>query len=116
MLPGSPSLWLIKFDGEFFINGARVIMRNLQATSPNGKRQRLHILDSVLEPLVPKNKELSSAYVDLTAGKLLRDSSMYNIKGFSIKYMNLVKLFFDGFIRTFVVEGIIRIKSKSQIC
>ena len=56
-----------------------------QATSQTGKRQRLHIINRVLEPLVPTNADSSSAYVDLTAGKLLRDSAVYNIGGFSIK-------------------------------
>ena len=58
----------------------------LQATSESGKRQRLHIINRVLEPLAPMNQDSSSAYVDLTAGKLLRDSSVYNIGENSIKY------------------------------
>ena len=31
MLPGSPPLWMTKHENEFYVNGARVIMRNLQA-------------------------------------------------------------------------------------
>jgi len=85
MLPGSPPLWMTKHENEFYVNGARVIMRNLQATSESGKRQRLHIINRVLEPLAPMNQDSSSAYVDLTAGKLLRDSSVYNIGENSIK-------------------------------
>ena len=81
----------------------------LQATSESGKRQRLHIINRVLEPLAPMNQDSSSAYVDLTAGKLLRDSSVYNIGENSIKYdlaltikqlmkslLEVIRLFFQG--------------------
>jgi hypothetical protein len=74
---------------EYFVGGSKIIMRNLQATSDRGSRkQRLHILDSVLEPLTPLVSDNSQAYIDLTAGKLLRESDAYRITGHSIRYKN----------------------------
>merc|ERR1719384_1748394 len=59
-------------------------MRNLEAYA--GKRkQRLQIIDSVLEPLVPTVTDNSQAYIDLTAGKLLRESDAYRIPGYTIR-------------------------------
>lgn len=86
LLPGSPPLWMTRRGTEYFIGGAKIIMRNLQATSDRGARkQRLQILDDVLEPLTPLVADNSQAYIDLTAGKLLRESEMYRITGHSIK-------------------------------
>lgn len=92
MLPGSPPLWLSKIGKEYYLNGAKLIMRNLQASAPSGARQRLHVLDEVLEPLVPRSVENSAAYVDLTAGKLVRDSQAYNLRQHSIKYKDYLMM------------------------
>jgi uncharacterized surface protein with fasciclin (FAS1) repeats len=86
LLPGSPPLWMTQKGSEYFVGGSKIIMRNLQATSDRGSRkQRLHILDSVLEPLTPLVSDNSQAYIDLTAGKLLRESDAYRITGHSIR-------------------------------
>jgi len=84
LLPGGPPLWLTQQGGSFFVSGAKIIMRNLEAYA--GKRkQRLQIIDSVLEPLVPTVTDNSQAFIDLTAGKLLRESDAYRIPGYSIR-------------------------------
>ena len=85
LLPGSPPLWLTQQGASFFVSGAKIIMRNLEAYAGN-RKQRLHIIDSVLEPLVPSVADNSQAFIDLTAGKLLRESDAYRIEGYSIRY------------------------------
>ena len=45
----------------------------------------LHIIDAVLEPLCPINKQDSLAYMHLTAGKLLREKEKYYLGGHSIR-------------------------------
>jgi hypothetical protein len=85
LLPGSPPLWLTQQGANFFVSGAKIIMRNLEAYAGN-RKQRLHIIDSVLEPLVPSVADNSQAFIDLTAGKLLRESDAYRIEGYSIRY------------------------------
>jgi len=84
LLPGSPPLWLTQHGASFFVSGAKIIMRNLEAYAGN-RKQRLHIIDSVLEPLVPSVADNSQAFIDLTAGKLLRESDAYRIEGYSIR-------------------------------
>ena len=85
LIPGSPPLWLTQQGASFFVSGAKIIMRNLEAYAGN-RKQRLHIIDSVLEPLVPSVADNSQAFIDLTAGKLLRESDAYRIEGYSIRY------------------------------
>ena len=82
---GSPPLWLTKMGSECFVGGAKIIMRNLQANSKLGRKQRLHIIDHVLEPLTPVNSDNSQGYIDLTAGKLLRESENYKIPKHTIR-------------------------------
>ena len=60
-------------------------MRNLQTQTSTGRKQRLHIIDNVLEPLIPIIADNSQAYIDLTAGKLLRESDAYRIPGYTIR-------------------------------
>ena len=83
--PGSPPLWLTKMGSDCFVGGAKIIMRNLQANSNLGRKQRLHIIDHVLEPLTPVNSDNSQGYIDLTAGKLLRESETYKIPKHTIR-------------------------------
>ena len=49
----------------------------------------LHIVDTVLEPLSPKSKSNSLAYMHLTAGKLLREHDTYDLGEHSIRYKYL---------------------------
>jgi len=84
LLPGSPPLWLTQQGASFFISGAKIIMRNLEAYAGN-RKQRLHIIDNVLEPLSPVVTDNSQAFIDLTAGKLLRESDAFRIPGHSIR-------------------------------
>jgi len=85
LLPGSPPLWLTQQGAGFYVSGAKIIMRNLEAQTDNRRKQRLHIIDSVLEPLSPKGTDNSQAFIDLTAGKFLRESDSYRIPGYSIR-------------------------------
>ena len=82
---GSPPLWLTKMGSDCFVGGAKIIMRNLQTQSNLGRKQRLHIIDHVLEPLTPVNSDNSQGYIDLTAGKLLRESETYKIPKHTIR-------------------------------
>ena len=87
LLPGSPPLWLTQKGPNYFVAGAKIIMRNLEARASGGNRkQRLHIIDAVLEPLTPVVDDNSQAFIDLTAGKLLRESDAYRLPGHSIRY------------------------------
>ena len=85
LLPGSPPLWMTKQNSDYFVGGAKIIMRNLQAQSKTGRKQRLHIIDNVLVPLTPKQNDNSQLYIDLTAGKFLRESESYRIPQYSVK-------------------------------
>jgi len=67
LLPGSPPLWLTQQGASFYVSGAKIIMRNLEAYA-NNRKQRLHIIDSVLEPLSPLVTDNSQAFIDLTGG------------------------------------------------
>ena len=49
----------------------------------------LHIVDTVLEPLSPKSKSNSLAYMHLTAGKLLREHENYDLGEYSIRFTQL---------------------------
>ena len=83
LLPGSPPLWLTQKGPNYYVGGAKIIMRNLGPLS-GSRKQRLHIIDSVLEPLTPIVADNSQALIDLTAGKLLRESETYRT-GHSIR-------------------------------
>ena len=85
MLPASPPLYITKEGPACYVNGAKIIMRNLKAVSDRGKRRQvLHILDGVLEPLVPEDENDSAAYLGLTAGKLLRNPDTFDLGGYTI--------------------------------
>ena len=60
-------------------------MRNLETRASGSRRQRLHIIDTVLEPLTPVVADNSQAFIDLTAGKLLRESDAYRLPGYSVR-------------------------------
>ena len=42
MLPASPPLWITKDGSDSFVNGAKIVMRNLKATSDIGKRRQVN--------------------------------------------------------------------------
>ena len=76
---------MTKQNSDYFVGGAKIIMRNLQAQSKTGRKQRLHIIDNVLVPLTPKQNDNSQLYIDLTAGKFLRESESYRIPQYSVR-------------------------------
>ena len=86
MLPASPNLYIMRSGQQFYVNGVKVSNRNLQATSDVGrKRQVLHVIDGVLEPLTPKKKGDSDRYIGLNAGKLIRQADYYDLGPHSIR-------------------------------
>ena len=40
MLPASPNLYIMKSGQQFYVNGVKVLNRNLQATSDVGRKRR----------------------------------------------------------------------------
>ena len=86
LLPASPPLWITKDGKDYYVSGAQVMMRNLMAESSDGRKQYLHIINRVLEPIKPLEADDSVAFVGLTAGKLLRKASEYDIDGHALGY------------------------------
>ena len=86
LAPGSPPLYISKKSDDYYVNGAKIIMHNLETQSADGrKKQRLHIVDRVLEPVQDKDAGTdqeggdSGIYVGLTAGKLLRKHREFSL-------------------------------------
>ena len=88
MLPASPNLYIMRSGGQqFYVNGVKVSKRNLQATSDVGrKKQVLHVVEGVLQPLTPKKRSDSDRYIDLTAGKLIRQAGDYDLGKHSVRW------------------------------
>ena len=54
-----------------------------------GDQQIMHVINSVLEPLVPISLRESSQYmVNLNARKLLSKSTLYDLSGFRLRIFN----------------------------
>ncbi|XP_043193338.1 fasciclin-1-like isoform X1 [Amphibalanus amphitrite] len=70
-------------EDDIFVNNARIVTRDLAFTSEDGSNQYLHIIDEVLEPTIPSNK--NSRYYNPNALKLLSDSAQYSLGESSIK-------------------------------
>lgn len=71
---------------DYYVNGAKIIMRNLQPSKIGGPNQRIHIIDRVLEPLsMLSSPGDSSKLVSLTAAKLLKLSKDFDLGGKKIE-------------------------------
>ena len=71
LVTGNPPLWITKRSAWLYFNHARVLERNINLSSDTGEEQRMFIIDSVLEPLLPISAKNATFSQDVTAGKLL---------------------------------------------
>ena len=53
LVTGSPPIWITKRSAWLYFNQARTLERNINLNSDTGEEQKMFIIDSVLEPLVP---------------------------------------------------------------
>jgi len=83
LMQGHPPIWVRMITSNLYVNQARVVF-TYELESSSGKKQFLYLIDSVLEPLVPKDEKVED-YVDIKAGDLLTKSENYRIGDFSIK-------------------------------
>ena len=94
LVTGNPPLWITRdrspFDGNtrIFINQAQIIQADIKARSPKGDKQILHVIDSVLDPLIPISLRESTYLVNLDAKKLLEKSSIYDLDGYRLRIFN----------------------------
>jgi len=78
MLHGHPPIWIRRVGRDLYVNQAKVSMVK-ETTTDNGKKQYLYIIDSVLEPLVPKQEDNVADYVDIKMGTILKDTDKFKI-------------------------------------
>ena len=71
LVPGNPPLWITKRSAWLYFNHARTLERNINLNSDTGEEQKMFIIDSVLEPLLPISAKNATFSQDVTAGKLL---------------------------------------------
>ncbi|RVE43404.1 hypothetical protein evm_011941 [Chilo suppressalis] len=82
---GNPPLWVTRrrdaMHDDIYVNNAKVhVSRSYQATNRNGKRQVLHVIDQVLQPLQPHGSSSSSSSVyNPNAFQFLEHSDEFNI-------------------------------------
>ncbi|XP_037975018.2 fasciclin-1 isoform X2 [Plutella xylostella] len=84
-LDGNPPLWVTRrseaMHDDIYVNNAKVdISRSFQSVNRNGKRQVLHIIDQVLQPLQPHGPgALASPVYNPNAYQFLEHSDVFNI-------------------------------------
>lgn len=94
LVPGSPPLWVTRQRSQLtgktstFINQAEIIQADIEAKTPRGDHQILHVIDSVLEPLVPISLSEAHYLVQLDARKLLTKSTLYDLGGYRLRVFN----------------------------
>ena len=71
LVTGNPPLWVTKRSAWLYFNHARVLERDIALVSDTGEEQKMFIIDSVLEPLLPISAKNATFSQDVTAGKLL---------------------------------------------
>ncbi|CAG9795259.1 unnamed protein product [Diatraea saccharalis] len=82
---GNPPLWVTRrrdaMHDDIYVNNAKVyVSRSYQAMNRNGKRQVLHVIDQVLQPLQPHGSSSSSNSVyNPNAFQFLDNSDEFNI-------------------------------------
>jgi len=93
LVTGSPPIWVTKRSGWLYFSQARAIERSIKLTSDSGEEQMVFIIDSVLEPLLTNSIRNASFNQDITAGKLLARTTLYNLgdEGWSRIFYNLAK-------------------------
>ncbi|XP_039749846.1 fasciclin-1 isoform X2 [Pararge aegeria] len=84
-LDGNPPLWVTRrrdtMHDDIYVNNAKVdISRSYQATNRNGKMQVLHVVDQVLQPLLPLSQSSGGSPVyNPNAYQFLEHSDEFNI-------------------------------------
>merc|ERR1712088_250295 len=79
LVTGSPPIWITKRSAWLYFNHARTLERNINLNSDTGEEQKMFIIDSVLEPLLPISAKNATFSQGVTAGKLLEKSTLYNL-------------------------------------
>jgi len=83
LMQGHPPIWVRLVQNNLYLNQARVRFTYNNLKSRTGKKQFLYLIDSVLEPLVPKADKVED-FIDIKASNILRESTKYRIGDFSI--------------------------------
>ncbi|XP_045765783.1 fasciclin-1 isoform X3 [Maniola jurtina] len=84
-LDGNPPLWITRrrdtMHDDIYVNNAKVdISRSYQATNRNGKLQVLHVIDQVLQPLLPLGQSSGGSPVyNPNAYQFLEHSDVFNV-------------------------------------
>ncbi|XP_041970419.1 fasciclin-1 isoform X7 [Aricia agestis] len=84
-LDGNPPLWVTRrrdtMHDDIYVNNAKVLIsRSYQATNRNGKLQVLHVIDQVLQPLLPHgSSSIGSPVYNPNAYQFLEHSDVFNI-------------------------------------
>lgn len=86
-LPGNPPLWIARRDAnayqfDLFVNDARVVRGDIKANSIQQDQQVLHIIDKVLEPLVPSTRDPLLSNPD--AARFLERAGSFNLGQYQI--------------------------------
>ncbi|KAH8306310.1 hypothetical protein KR018_007383 [Drosophila ironensis] len=92
-MDGNPPLYITKnTNGDIFVNNARIIPSLSIETNSGGKRQVMHIIDEVLEPLTAKSGD-SDTIINPDALKFLQQAEQLNLDNFNVRtYRNQVTL------------------------
>ncbi|KPU79666.1 uncharacterized protein Dana_GF17065, isoform E [Drosophila ananassae] len=92
-MDGNPPLYITKnSNGDIFVNNARIIPSLTVETNSGGKRQVMHIIDEVLEPLTAKSGD-SDPISNPDALKFLQQAEQLNLDNFNVRtYRNQVTL------------------------
>ncbi|XP_070137654.1 fasciclin-1 isoform X2 [Drosophila bipectinata] len=92
-MAGNPPLYITKnSNGDIFVNNARIIPSLSVETNSGGKRQVMHIIDEVLEPLTAKSGD-SDTISNPDALKFLQQAEQLNLDNFNVRtYRNQVTL------------------------
>jgi len=93
LVTGSPPIWITKRSGWLYFSQARALERSIKLTSDSGEEQMVFVIDSVLEPLLTNSIRNASFNQDITAGKLLARTTLYNLgdEGWARIFYNLAK-------------------------
>ncbi len=91
LVTGSPPLWVTRkrshTDGSVktFVNQAEILQADILARSHRGDQQIMHVINEVLEPLVPISLREAQYLVQLDAKKLLAQSTLYELSGHRLR-------------------------------
>ncbi|XP_017004479.1 fasciclin-1 isoform X1 [Drosophila takahashii] len=84
-MSGNPPLYITKnSNGDIFVNNARIIPSLSVETNNDGKRQIMHIIDEVLEPLTPKAGH-SDTPRNPNAFKFLQQAEEFNVDNIGVR-------------------------------